>query len=247
MDQVTRSAAPFYPVFLDLRDRACLVVGAGPIAVGKVQGLIDAGARVTVVAPTATEEIQRWHAAGQLEWIPRAFRDEDVGASVLVIAATADRELNAAVFQSADRARVVANAVDDLDHCNFIAPAVARVGSLQVAVSTAGRSPALAKVIRDRILRDHLSVPLAELADCLGTWRPAVKQTLEGYARRQTFWENVLDSCVPRLVQEGDLSRAHRAIGECLRRAGDGDETTTTCAAEASQPATCRACRGGRV
>ena len=240
------SRPPYYPVFLDLRDRACLVVGAGGIAVGKVRAMVDAGARVTVVAPTADREIRQWHASGDLLWLPRAFRDEDVLHEVVVIAATDDRELNARVFQLAHEAGAISNAVDDLDHCNFIAPAVARSGRVQVAVSTAGGSPALAKLIRDRILRETLPRSLADLAECLAAWRPDVKRALDGYGRRQSFWENVLDSCVPRLVEDGALADAHHAIGECLRRAANRavDQPPMVCAADSTRPAGCRACQG---
>jgi uroporphyrin-III C-methyltransferase/precorrin-2 dehydrogenase/sirohydrochlorin ferrochelatase len=217
----------FYPIYLDLRGRNCLVVGGGPIATGKVSGLLEAGAHVTVIAPEVSEAITRWHGEGKLTWHQREFEPEDLAAQVMVYAATDNRELNAFVYQLADREHKVANAVDDLDNCNFIAPAVARQGALQVAVSTAGKSPALAKQLRDRIQHELLTEDVSALADFLGRWRPEVKSRIDTYQRRQAFWEGVLEGCVPELLAAGDEARAEDVMRECLRRASaiqlDGD------------------------
>ena len=239
----TGAPPQFYPVYLDLRDRPCLVVGGGLIAESKARGFLEAGARVTVVAPEANPQIGAWAAAGRLSWMRRAFQDEDVRGAFLVVAATDDRHLNAAIYRRADGAGCVANAVDDLDHCNFIAAAVARAGAVQVAVSTAGQSPALAKRLRDQIARDVLTPPVAALSAFLGAWRPRVKQALEGYERRQRFWEGVLEGCIPGLVAECHLAQAERAMAECLHRSRTAD-AFATCAAHPTRPAACGACRG---
>lgn len=236
--------ASYYPVYLDLRDRACLVVGGGPIAIGKARGLLEAGARVTIVAPDAGRDVWHWQAEGGLTRHARAFREDDLVGQFLVVAATDDRALNSRIYQLANDAGLVANAVDDLDHCNFIAPAVARAGSIQVAVSTAGKSPALAKQLRDRIAREVLTEPTADLAEFLGAWRAEVKHAILGYARRQAFWEGVLDGCIPGLLAAGDEERAHRAMGECLQRARIPTAVEARCAAEPARPASCRACQG---
>ena len=242
--QAPESPAPFYPVFLDLRGRSCLVAGGGPVAIGKVRALVDAGAAVTVVSPDADGPLPAWAAEGRIRWRQRRFLEEDVDGCVLVIAATDDRAVNAAVYACAERARVFANAVDDLDHCSFIAPAVARRGRLQVAVSTAGSSPALAKRIRDRIAADVLREDEATLADLVGAWRPRVKAALAGYTRRQRFWEGVLESCVPELVASGWPARAEGALEEAVRRARAAG-TEQWCAAGLRRPGLCRACRSG--
>ena len=140
----------FYPS-ISTYERNVLVVGGGPIATGKVSGLLEAGARVTVVAPEVSEAIAHWHDEHKLVWHAREFAESDIANQFIVIAATDDKALNAQVYQLANAQQRVANAVDDLDNCNFIAPAIARQGELQVAISTAGKSPALAKQIRDRI------------------------------------------------------------------------------------------------
>ena len=209
----------YYPIFLDLRGRTCLVVGGGSIATGKVSGLLEAGARVTVIAPQVSPKVAQWHADGKLVWHVREFVVEDLDDQFMVIAATDNKALNAFVYQLANRQQRVANAVDDLDNCNFIAPAIAHSGAVQVAVSTAGKSPALAKQIRDHIQHDLLKPEIAGLADFLGQWRPEVKRQLPTYQIRQTFWEGVLESAVPGLLAKGPHEAAERAMRKLLHAA----------------------------
>ncbi len=206
----------FYPIFLDVRGRDCLVVGAGVIGTGKVNGLLEAGARVRVIAPQASAEIARLSARGDLVWHPRPFAPDDIGDAFVVIAATDDKALNARVYQLANAQQRVANAVDDMENCNFIAPAVTRAGAVQIAVSTSGRSPALAKQLRDRIERDVLTPETAALAEFLGSWRPLVKHALPSYQRRMRFWEAVLDSRIPELLERHEDGLANQAMGELL-------------------------------
>jgi siroheme synthase-like protein len=234
----------YYPIYMDLRGRRCLVVGGGPIATGKVRGLVEAGANVTVVAPEVSEAIVGWHASGAVSWHARGFTDTDLADQFLVYAATDDRDLNAAIYRRANAANRVANAVDDLDHCNFIAPAIAREGAVQVAISTAGTSPALAKQIRDRVQHEVLSPETAALADFLGSWRPEVKRHIGTYERRQALWEGVLEGCIPALLVAGEHGRADEAMREFLRRAAHPSNVEARCVVRADRPDVCRACKG---
>ena len=159
-------------------------------------------------------------------------------------AATDDRDLNARLYRLADRAGRVANAVDDLDHCNFIAPAIARTGVVQVAVSTAGASPALAKQIRDRVQRDVLTPETATLAAFLGSWRAEVKRRIDTYERRQALWEGVLEGCVPVRVVAGDREAADSAMQEFLVRSARPHDEDAVCVLGNQPPGVCRACKG---
>ena len=234
----------FYPIYLDLTGRPCLVVGGGPIATGKVRGLVEAGALVTVVAPDVSQDIVAWHEARHAVWHARTFEPADLDGQFLVYAATDDRDVNARIYRLADQANRVANAVDDLDHCNFIAPAVARQGVVQVAISTAGTSPALAKQIRDRVQHEVLTPETATLADFLGSWRPEVKRHIDTYARRQTLWEGVLEGCVPALLEAGQKARADQAMQEYLRRAAAPHDAPCVRVVRDERPDVCRACKG---
>ena len=206
----------YYPVYLDLQNRQCLVVGGGSIAVGKVSGLLEAGAHVTVVAPLVDVRIAHWHAEGQCTWYAREFQPSDIEPAWLVIAATNDRTVNAYVYRLADQQLRLANAVDDLEHCNFIAPAIARAGSIQVAVSTSGKSPALAKELRDEIERDLLTPDRARLAEFLGEWRARVKDALPTYQLRMQFWEHVLESQVPVLLRDDQADHANQFMQDLI-------------------------------
>jgi siroheme synthase-like protein len=137
-----------FPVFLKLKGRRCLVVGAGTVAEAKIRSLLEGGAVVYVVAPKATETLQRWAREGKLVWHSRPFVPADLDGMFLVVVATFSRQLNQRVYQEAARRRVLCNAVDDPAHCDFYYGAVVRRGPLQIAISTSGCSPALAQGLK---------------------------------------------------------------------------------------------------
>jgi precorrin-2 dehydrogenase/sirohydrochlorin ferrochelatase len=143
--------APLFPAFIKLADRACLVVGAGEVARSKVESLLNAGALVTVVAPLAISNIENLARSRTLVWLKREFQIDDLNGLFLVIAATSSSAINRAVFLEAQRRGVLCNSVDDPPNCDFYFPAVVRRGDLQIAVSTAGESPALAQRIRQEL------------------------------------------------------------------------------------------------
>src|SRR6266700_2640310 len=140
-----------FPIFLKLDGRRCLVVGAGNVAEGKIRGLLEARASVEVVAPEAVWQIQKWAWEGVIGWKARAFEPSDLDQVSIVIAATSIREVNAQVFEQARLRNVLCNAVDDPDNCDFYYPAVVNRGDLQIAISTGGRSPALAQRLRHEL------------------------------------------------------------------------------------------------
>lgn len=139
-----------FPAFLKLEGRRCLVVGAGAIAEEKIQGLLATGAVITVVAPQATPQIRDWAHAGKLKWEQREYRSGDLNGIFLVIAATSSAGLDAEIYSQARRHGALCNAVDDPEHCDFYYGSVVRRGALQIAISTAGLSPALAQRLRKR-------------------------------------------------------------------------------------------------
>jgi precorrin-2 dehydrogenase len=154
--------APLFPAFIKLADRDCLVVGAGEVAASKIESLLVAGARATVVAPFATSNMEKLARSGKIAWLRREFRANDLCGKFLVIAATSSAGVNRTVFLAAQRRGVLCNSVDDPPNCDFYFPAVVRRGDLQIAISTAGESPALAQRIR-RELEQSLN-------DSLGDW-----------------------------------------------------------------------------
>lgn len=137
-----------FPIFLKLEGRRCLVAGAGKVAEGKILGLLEAGASVEVVAPQASWQIQKWAWEGAIGWKAREFQPADLDQVSIVIAATSDSKVNAEVFKQARLRNVLCNSVDDPQNCDFYYPAVVNRGDLQIAISTNGRSPALAQRLR---------------------------------------------------------------------------------------------------
>ena len=142
-----------YPIFLDLVDRPCVVVGGGPVAETKVRGLLGAGARITVVSPTLTPALAALAAEGHLAHQAREYLPGDLAGVALAFAATGDRAVSGAVRAEGRTRGVWVNAADDPEHCDFLLPAVLRRGSLAVAVSSGGASPALTRAVRDELER----------------------------------------------------------------------------------------------
>jgi siroheme synthase-like protein len=140
--------AALFPMFLKLEACKCVVVGAGVIASQKLDSLLESGAAVRVVAPKASDKIQELAHNGRVAWKQSEFRPEHLDGALLVIAATGDPAINERVYRAAQERGVLCNSVDEPERCDFFYPAVVRRGDLQIAISTAGKSPALAQRIR---------------------------------------------------------------------------------------------------
>jgi len=140
-----------FPLILKLQDRRCLVVGAGTIAEGKIAGLLDTGTRLTVVAPHPTPRVLQWAKSAKIEYLQRAFEVTDLDGMFLVVASTSDSGLHRQIFAEARKRSILCNVVDVPELCDFYYPAVVQRGSLQIAVSTSGESPALAQRLRKEL------------------------------------------------------------------------------------------------
>jgi precorrin-2 dehydrogenase / sirohydrochlorin ferrochelatase len=183
---------PFYIACLRLSGRDCLVVGGGEIGLEKVEGLLACDGRVTLVAPDAVAELRELADEGSITWERREFRDADLDAKFLAIAATADTDVNISVYDGAERRAMLVNVVDVPSLCNFILPAIVRTGPLAIAISTAGASPALAKRIKRQIADDY-GEPYARLAVILNEARGWAKATLPTYQDRKRFFEEIVN------------------------------------------------------
>src|ERR1700682_1344861 len=144
-------SAKLFPMFLKLSARPCLVVGAGTIAESKIASLLEAGGRVRVVAPEATPQVRSWAQSNRIEWRQRSFQPDDLEGMFLVIAATSSTQLHERIFEEATQRGVLCNLFDVPPLCDFYYPAVVHRGALQIAISTAGQSPALAQRLRKQL------------------------------------------------------------------------------------------------
>lgn len=165
----------FYPVFLNLEERRCIVIGGGQIAEGKILKLIDSGAKITVISPDATQAIRDAAACGDIELDLRKYQNGDLQGAFLVIAATNDRVVNQGIFEEAEDLGVLLNAVDDPARCSFIAPSIIERGPVTLAVSTGGASPALARKLRET-LAESPALDWADATTILAKARQIIKE-----------------------------------------------------------------------
>ena len=177
-----------FPMMLDLAGRRCVVIGAGAIGEGKIQGLLATRAKLTVLAPEATSAVRQWARQGLIDFIQRAFEPGDLDGAFLVVAATSSAEVNHRIHDEARRRGVLCNVVDDPEHCDFFYPAVVRRGALQIAISTSGVSPAFARRLRQRLE--------AQFGEEYGAWLDRVAR------RREEVLRNVTDAAERRRILE---------------------------------------------
>jgi uroporphyrin-III C-methyltransferase / precorrin-2 dehydrogenase / sirohydrochlorin ferrochelatase len=174
-----------FPAFLKLQDRPILVVGGGAIAFSKVPGLLEAGAKITLVAPKLNCDIAELVRDRRIEWLPKPFEPADLSGKFLVVAATSLRDVNESVFQEADKRHILCNAVDDMDHCHFYYGSLVQRGDLQIAISTNGKSPALAQRLRKE-LEQQFGPEYTAWLEWLGAAREALRaQSTDPEARKR--------------------------------------------------------------
>ncbi|MEM8903413.1 MAG: bifunctional precorrin-2 dehydrogenase/sirohydrochlorin ferrochelatase [Actinomycetota bacterium] len=222
------ATSPLFPVNLVLDRQRVLVVGGGPVATRKLGALRDAGASVTVVAPTATDEIVALDRAGEVRWHERPYRRGEVASYRLAVTATGVPDVDDRVFLDADASGVWVNSADDPARCTFTLPAVARRGDVTVATSTNGRSPALASWMRQRI-DARLGPDIDDLLDVLVDARTELRTA--GRPTEVDGWSAAFDDGLHELVAGRDLAAARRLLARHLELAPEasipGQEPST--------------------
>ena len=212
--------ANLYVACLNLTGRRVLVVGAGPIGLEKIEGLLVCDAKVKVVALNAVAQVLELAAQGRVELTERVYETRDLDGCFLVVAATSDSELNARIYREAEERSMLVNVVDVPHLCNFILPAIVRNEFLTVAISTAGASPALAKRMKREAaaLFGSEYVELAVLLDSVREW---AKETLPTYDDRKVFFEEIVNGSPDplELLREGKEHAVRELIAEAQERA----------------------------
>ncbi len=180
----------YLPLFASLKDRPVLVVGGGAIALRKIELLLKAQARVLVVAAELGSGVQHLQRQGQVHWLAQQFEEAQLDAVFLAIAATDDHALNRRVFEAAEARQRLVNVVDDQPHCSFIFPSIINRSPLQIAISSCGTAPVLARLWREK-LEALLPQHMGQMAHVASRWRQRVKERLPKLAQRRRFWEKL--------------------------------------------------------
>ena len=203
----------YYPIFLEMAHRPCVVIGGGAVAERKVEGLLGVAAAVTIISPALSAPLAALARAGKVRHVAREYAPGDLAGCRFAFIATGDREVNAAVVREGGERGVLVNAVDDPAQCDFILPAVVRRGELVVAVATGGSSPALTRAIREE-LEAHFTEDYAVLAEVVAEVRRELRQRArvpDGAA-----WRRALDADLRRLVAGGKREEAKAHLLERL-------------------------------
>jgi len=210
----------FFPVFMDLGGRDCLVVGGGNVAARKVSLLVRAGARVEVVAPQLCEKLAVQRDAGTITHSAREFEEADVEGKALVIAGTSQEDVNRRVSEFAKAGNIPVNVVDCPELCSFIVPSIINRSPVQVAVSSGGASPVLARLLRAR-LESYVPAAYGHLAKLVASFRAKVKQRFSSVEQRRQFWENMLQGEVAELLFAGRDESARAVLEKALQDSSD--------------------------
>jgi uroporphyrin-III C-methyltransferase/precorrin-2 dehydrogenase/sirohydrochlorin ferrochelatase len=206
----------FLPIFLNIRDQACLVVGGGTTATHKVETLLRANAKVTVVAPQLSPQLAQWANEGRITHRADHFAPTDLQDCRLVIAATNDKAVNEQVSTLAQAQATPVNVVDQPQLCSFIMPSIIDRSPIQIAVSTGGASPVLARLLRAR-LETMIPATYGKLADFVASFRNKVKQHFS-FNERRRFWESVLQGPIAEMLLSGHTQAATQALEDLIEQ-----------------------------
>jgi len=215
----------YFPLFMSISERQCLVVGGGEVATRKIALLRRAGAQVHVLSPTLTESLNRSVELGEITHASKTFDSINVADYALVIAATDDAEVNKKVSEVAQAVNIPVNVVDNPDLCSFIVPSIIDRSPVQVAVSTGGASPVLARTLRTR-LETLIPSAYGQLGKMLEENREAVKAAYANVDERRRFWENILAGPIIEMVLAGQHERAQAEIDKAIQNKTDGSSAT---------------------
>lgn len=216
----------YFPIFLNLEGRRCLVIGGNRMAAEKAMSLHAHGARVTVAAETMVDELTEAAMLGRVNWMRRDYRGGDLEGYFLAVSAPDDRSVNAQIFREAEERGVLFNALDEPPHCQFIFPSVHRQGDLVVAISTAGIAPALAVRLRERFGAE-LGPEYAAFLRLASEYRGDITTQLPDFARRRELWYRIVDSEIVELLKAGRALEARDAFENLLHAEGVQREGVT--------------------
>ena len=210
---------PYYPIFLDIEERPVVIIGGGEVCARKAETMMKYGAHVTIVSPAFTAEIQQWAREGKLALREKRYDAGDLDGANIVIASTDDTTVNEQIAADCRARRIPVNVVDVTPLCEFIVPAIIEKGSIQIAVSTGGKSPALARTLKEDLQRT-VGPEYAEVNDVMGTLRDGAKSVLPTDVDRKRFFDGILAQGILDMLRDGRRREAYATIARACESAG---------------------------
>ena len=205
----------YYPVYIEMRDQPCVVVGGGKIAEGKVDGLLAVKADVTVISPDLTSHLRDLANQKLINYVARTYQPGDLSGAFLVICATDQADINHQVWQEATANHQLVNVVDDTPRCNFIAPSILRKGDLTIAISTSGKAPALAVRLKERLQRE-IGPQYERFLELAGELREPLARHIPDFETRKAIWYELVDSDILDVLARGNETAAREIISRVV-------------------------------
>jgi precorrin-2 dehydrogenase/sirohydrochlorin ferrochelatase len=205
----------YYPILLDLGGKKALVVGGGRVARRKVEGLLEFGASIGIVAKDLASELKTLVDSGTIRLLGQEFEDRNLDDVCLVIAATDDRKLNHQIAEAARKRGLLVNAVDQPSDCNFIVPSVLKRGELLIAISTSGKTPALAKKIREE-LDGQFGTEYETFLDLMGRLRKEILAMGLSQEENRGVFHEMIESGILEAISENDPAKVRSILSEIL-------------------------------
>jgi len=210
---------PYYPIYIDIENRDVLIIGGGNVCARKAETMMRYGAKVRVVSPDFTGEIERWADEGRLAIFRKRYEASDLDGANIVIASTDHQDVNEQIAADCRARRIPVNVVDVTPLCEFIVPAIVESGSIQIAVSTGGKSPAVARTLKEDLQR-LIGPEYAEVNDVLGSLRDGTKGVLPTDVDRKRFFDGIIDAGVLGMLRDGRRRDAYETIARACDAAG---------------------------
>jgi len=212
---------PYYPIYLDIENREVVIIGGGNVCARKAETMMKYGAHVTIVSPAFTDEIEGWAREDRLSLKRKTYDASDLGGANIVIASTDDQTVNEQIAADCRARRIPVNVVDVTHLCEFIVPAIIETGSIQIAVSTGGKSPALARTLKEDLQRT-IGPEYAEVNDVLGSLRDGAKAapSLPTDVDRKRFFDGIIAQGILGLLRGGKRREAYEIIARACETAG---------------------------
>jgi len=207
----------YYPAYIDIKGKRCLVVGGGKVAERKVKLLLKCDAMVSVVSPELISRLKELNSKGKIKFFKGEFKEKYLKDMFLVIGATDNSEVNLKIYKAASKKNILVNIVDSPEICNFIVPSIVERGDLIIAISTGGKSPALSKKLRKE-LEYRYGFEYSKFLNTMGSLRKKISSKIRDKKKREEIYNKLVDSDIIKLIRDGDDETVKSRVNEIIRQ-----------------------------